>query len=631
MTITDRRGFPVDGDTPTGATDLPSAHLAIKMACRAATTASITLSGLQTIDGIALAANDRVLVKNQSTASENGIYSASSGNWTRTVDWDGTYEIGQGTIVLVTAGTTQALKTFYISSANPLTIDTSNVTIAELAPGPELAAIAALTGTGILRRTGTATWTLGTTITVAEGGTGVVSYTIGDLVYASGTTTLSKLAGVATGNVLISGGVGTAPSWGKVALTTHISGVLPVANGGTNASSASGTALDNITGFASTGILARTASGTYAFRTVTGTAAEITVTNGDGVSANPTLSLPTALTFTGKTVTNGTFNSPTLTTPALGTPASGTLTNCTGLPLATGISGFASGMASFLALGTSADLAAAITNETGTGSLVFATDPVLVTPNLGTPSAATLTNATGLPVSTGISGLGTGVATFLATPSSANLISAVTDETGSGALVFATSPTLVTPTLGVATATSVNGLTITSTTGTITITNGKTLSVSNTLTLAGTDSTTMTFPSTTATIARTDAAQTFTGTQTFAGAVLSSIAIGSAAHINTSSGAVLSITNGSNATIVSGGYSMIFVGESTSSGDIALYIASSGLGAAKLVTAGSTVWVASTTTPGAGTCSVAWSGSDFKIYNNHGGTRDFRAVVLRIV
>jgi hypothetical protein len=60
---------------------------------------------------------------------------------------------------------------------------------------------------------------------------------------------------------------------------------------------------------------------------------------------------------------------------------------------------------------------------------------------LGTPSGGILTNATGLPVSTGISGLGTGVATFLATPSSANLITAVTDETGTGTLVFSASPT----------------------------------------------------------------------------------------------------------------------------------------------------------------------------------------------
>jgi hypothetical protein len=77
--------------------------------------------------------------------------------------------------------------------------------------------------------------------------------------------------------------------------------------------------------------------------------------------------------------------------------------------------------------------------------LVFATSPALVTPALGTPASGTLTNATGLPISTGVSGLGTGVATFLATPSSANLISAVTDETGTGSLVFGTSPTIATP------------------------------------------------------------------------------------------------------------------------------------------------------------------------------------------
>jgi hypothetical protein len=97
---------------------------------------------------------------------------------------------------------------------------------------------------------------------------------------------------------------------------------------------------------------------------------------------------------------------------------------------------------------TSTELAGVISDETGTGSLVFATSPALITPALGTPASGVLTNATGLPVSTGISGLGTGVATFLATPSSANLASALTDETGTGANVFATSPTLVTPDLG---------------------------------------------------------------------------------------------------------------------------------------------------------------------------------------
>lgn len=88
-----------------------------------------------------------------------------------------------------------------------------------------------------------------------------------------------------------------------------------------------------------------------------------------------------------------------------------------------------------------------------------------------------------------------------------------------------TNPTMTTPTLGVASATSVNKVAITApaTSATLTIANGKTLTASNTLTLAGTDSTTMTFPSTSAAIARTDGAQTFTGTQTFSGAIVGSV------------------------------------------------------------------------------------------------------------
>jgi hypothetical protein len=121
-----------------------------------------------------------------------------------------------------------------------------------------------------------------------------------------------------------------------------------------------------------------------------------------------------------------------------------------GVPVTTG-----SKLSDFAAT-TSAELASVISDETGSGALVFATSPTLVTPVLGTPASGTLTNCTGLPISTGVSGLGTGVATFLATPSSANLASAVTDETGSGSLVFATSPTLTTPNIGAATGSSLN-------------------------------------------------------------------------------------------------------------------------------------------------------------------------------
>jgi len=93
------------------------------------------------------------------------------------------------------------------------------------------------------------------------------------------------------------------------------------------------------------------------------------------------------------------------------------------------------------------------TTKQVTNALLF-TNSTLVTPVLGTPQSGALTNCTGLPVATGISGLGTGVATFLATPSSANLRTALTDETGTGSAVFATTPTLVTPVIGAATGTS---------------------------------------------------------------------------------------------------------------------------------------------------------------------------------
>jgi hypothetical protein len=97
-------------------------------------------------------------------------------------------------------------------------------------------------------------------VPATAGGTGQTSYAVGDLLYANTTTTLAKLADVATGNSLISGGVGVAPSWGKIGLTTHVSGVLPVANGGTNASSASITAFNNITGYSASGATGTTST-----------------------------------------------------------------------------------------------------------------------------------------------------------------------------------------------------------------------------------------------------------------------------------------------------------------------------------------------------------------------------------
>lgn len=102
--------------------------VAIKPPCRVSTTANITLSGLQTIDGVTVVAGDRVLVKNQTTATENGIYEADTSAWKRAKDFNGNRDAVQGTTIPVYAGTVNGGMYYQVTNANPITIGTTSLT-----------------------------------------------------------------------------------------------------------------------------------------------------------------------------------------------------------------------------------------------------------------------------------------------------------------------------------------------------------------------------------------------------------------------------------------------------------------------------------------------------------------------
>ena len=300
--------------------------------------ATLTNAGTQValvIDGVTVSVNDRVLVYQQSTQTQNGIYvvtdvGSGSTNWvlTRASDAD-TYVINsanglsEGSSVFVQQGATGAGETYTCNTTGVITFGTTNITFAQISSAqiysagtgltlsgtqfsiantavtptsygsasavgtftvnaqgqltnavdtPIAIGAAAVSGLAASATTDTTnasnitSGTLGTSrlsgsytgitgvgalaagslasgftaVSAPLGGTGQTSYAVGDILFADTGTSLAKLAGVAVGNALISGGVAAAPSYGKIGLATHVSGTLPIANGGSGATTAQG-------------------------------------------------------------------------------------------------------------------------------------------------------------------------------------------------------------------------------------------------------------------------------------------------------------------------------------------------------------------------------------------------------
>ena len=264
---------------PTGAQDAATKAyvdatrqgLDVKDSVRAATTTSITLSATQTVDGVALVAGDRVLVKDQSTASANGIYVVAAGAWIRATDADSSAKVTAGMFTFVEEGTANADTGWVLTTNSPITLGTTSIAFTQFSGAGQVTAGAGLTKTGN-------------------------TFDIG-------------------------AGTGLTVNADDVALST--SNVLSLFN------------------LATSGIVARTAANTVTARTITGTTNRITVTNGDGVSGNPTLDI--ASSYVGQntittlgTITTGTWSGSTL---AVGYGGTG-VTTLTGLVKGNGASAF---------------------------------------------------------------------------------------------------------------------------------------------------------------------------------------------------------------------------------------------------------------------------------------------------
>ena len=257
-----------------GYVDAARSGLDVKQSVRVATTGPITLATLSVtdeIDGVAIASGDRILVKDQSTAAENGIYRVDNVGAVRTTDADTSAEVTAGMFTFVTEGTVNADSGWVLTTNDTIILDTTPLVFAQFSGAGQVTAGAGLTKTGntldvvgtedritvnadsvdiastyvgqtsitTVGTVTTGTWDA-TTIAVTAGGTGNESFTDNGILYGDGTNALD-VTDAGTQYQVLQAGVGGVPEFGAVQIgqSAAVSGQLAIANGGTNASTES--------------------------------------------------------------------------------------------------------------------------------------------------------------------------------------------------------------------------------------------------------------------------------------------------------------------------------------------------------------------------------------------------------
>jgi hypothetical protein len=354
-----------DSDAATkGYVDALAQGIDAKASVVAATTANITLSGAQTIDGISIVAGDRVLVKDQSTASANGIYLCATGSWTRTTDAD-TYAELVAAFTFVEKGTTNADSGFICTIDAGGTLGSTSITWAQFSGAGQITAGDGLTKTGNTLNVGTAS---SGRIVVNSDNIDLASSGVTPGTYQS--VTADAYGRITSGtNPTTIAGYNISNAYTKTEIDSIFGSTTAAAtsasNAATSASNASTSASNASTSASNAATSETNAAASYdAFddRYLGSKSSAPTVDNDGNALLTGALywnnSVNTLYVWTGsawtqaaftasgfatltgtETLTNKTLTSPILTTPQLGTPASGVLTNATGLPLGTGVTG----------------------------------------------------------------------------------------------------------------------------------------------------------------------------------------------------------------------------------------------------------------------------------------------------